>query len=81
MTQKKWKNFKEIHIPTDFPAFFVDSTLENEVDNIKTKKEVQKLIEWARNKEYIDLSYIKDNNIDANSKNLMILFHLKKKNK
>ena len=65
-SKKNEHNFKEIHIPTDIPTFFVDSDLENEVENIRTKKEVQKLIEWARKKQYLDLSNIKDNNIDPN---------------
>ena len=65
-SKKNEPNFKEIHIPTDLPTFFVDSDLENEEENFRTKKEIQKLIEWARNKEYLDLSNIKDNNIDVN---------------
>ena len=65
-TRKSEQNFKEIHIPSDLPTFFVDSTLKNESKNIRTEEEIQKLIKWARNKGYLDLSNIKDNNIDVN---------------
>ena len=63
---KKNTNFKEIKAPEILPTFFVDSDLEDEGENIRTKNEVEKLIEWARQKDYLDLKYIKDNNIDPN---------------
>ena len=42
-TRKSEQNFKEIHIPSDLPIFFVDSTLKNESKNIRTEEEIQKL--------------------------------------
>jgi len=63
---KKNTNFKEIKAPEILPTFFVDSDLEDEGENTRTKNEVEKLIEWARQKDYLDLKYIKDNNIDPN---------------
>jgi GTP-binding protein EngB required for normal cell division len=63
---KKNTNFKKIKTPEILPTFFVDSDLDDEGENIRTKNEVEKLIEWARQKDYLDLKYIKDNNIDVN---------------
>lgn len=60
-------NFKEIRIQNKFPVFFIDSNLKVEDEkNIRTKEEVEKLIQWARNKGYLDLQNIKENHIDVN---------------
>ena len=40
-TKKNEPNFKEIHIPSDLPTFFVDSTLENQSKNIRTEEEIK----------------------------------------
>lgn len=66
-SKKNEKNFKKIRIPNKLPAFYIDSDLEiDENENLRTKKEVHKLIEWARQKEYLDLQNINKNKIDVN---------------
>jgi len=65
--KKNNTNFQEIRIQNKFPVFFIDSNLKVEdKKNIRTKEEVEKLIQWARNKGYLDLQNIKENHIDVN---------------
>ncbi len=60
-------DFKEIRIPEKLPVFYVDSNLNVEDDkNTRTNNEIEKLIEWARKKDYIDFQNINKNNIDVN---------------
>jgi hypothetical protein len=66
-SKKNDTDFKKIKAPCKLPVFFIDSTLEiEEKKNIRTKEEVNKLIEWARIKEYLDLQNINKNKIDVN---------------
>ena len=65
--KKKDKNFKKIRISNSFPAFYIDSDLNSsENENSRTKEEINKLINWARKKNYLDLQYINKNKIDVN---------------
>ena len=49
------------------PAYYIDSDLEaKEEENIRTEKEIKKLIDWARTKDYLDIENINKNKIDVN---------------
>ena len=66
-SRKKSKHFKEIKVPNKLPIFYIDSDLNIEENkNPRTKEEIDKLIKWARNKEYLDFQNINKNKIDVN---------------
>lgn len=66
-SKKDENDFKLIKIPDKLPVYYIDSDLETEESqNWRTEKEVYKLIEWARKKEYLDLKNINKNMIDPN---------------
>ena len=66
-SNKKVKGFKKIKLPNQLPVYYIDSDLKvKENKNLRTKEEIDKLINWARNKEYLDLQNINKNKIDVN---------------
>lgn len=66
-SKKNDADFEKIIIPSKIPVYFIDSDLEeDESQNIRTKEEIQKLIEWARTKDYLDFKNINKNKIDPN---------------
>ena len=66
-SKKKEKNFKKIKIQNKLQVFYIDSNLKiDENKNLQSKEEINKLIEWARKKDYLDLQNISENKIDVN---------------